>query len=154
MVATPTSVYIGEESLPIRGICTGYRGRPARAPWGQNNRSAASLQNISWSASSHQNLSRKTLGSSLTHDSFPVIWVIPSPFLTGTRLQGEVDVIQLVSASHNPSCFTLVTQLELAAALNSPCLLLTSSFSPENSAFLPSSPLSIVPHQSLYHSPF
>ena len=41
MVATPTSIYHDEESLPIQGICARYRGRPARARWGQNNRSVA-----------------------------------------------------------------------------------------------------------------
>jgi hypothetical protein len=41
MVATLTSIYHGEESLPIQGLCARYRGRPARARWGQNNRSVA-----------------------------------------------------------------------------------------------------------------
>ena len=41
MVATPTSIYHGEESLPIRDIGARYRGRPAGAHWGQNNRSVA-----------------------------------------------------------------------------------------------------------------
>jgi hypothetical protein len=41
MVATLTSIYCGEESLPTQGICASYRGHPARARWGQNNRSVA-----------------------------------------------------------------------------------------------------------------
>jgi hypothetical protein len=32
------SIYYAEESPPVQGICAGYRGRPARARWGQNNR--------------------------------------------------------------------------------------------------------------------
>ncbi len=41
MVATLGSFYHGEGSLPVQGICTRYRGGPARACWGQNNRSVA-----------------------------------------------------------------------------------------------------------------
>jgi hypothetical protein len=41
MVATLTSIYHSEESLSIQRICAMYRGRPARARWGQNNRSVA-----------------------------------------------------------------------------------------------------------------
>jgi hypothetical protein len=41
MVATLTSIYRSEESLSIQGIRARYRGRPARARWGQNNRSVA-----------------------------------------------------------------------------------------------------------------
>ena len=39
MVATLTSLYHGEESLPIQGICAKHRGRPEGARWGQNYRS-------------------------------------------------------------------------------------------------------------------
>ena len=41
MVATLTSLYHGEESLPIQGICARHRGRPEGARWGQNYRSFA-----------------------------------------------------------------------------------------------------------------
>ena len=41
MVATLGSIYHGEESLPIQGICARCRGRPARARWEQINRSVA-----------------------------------------------------------------------------------------------------------------
>jgi hypothetical protein len=41
MVATLTSIYHGEESLPVQGTCARYRSHPARARWGQNNRSVA-----------------------------------------------------------------------------------------------------------------
>ena len=43
MVGTLTSIYRGEESLPIQEICALHRGRPARARWGQNNRCIAQL---------------------------------------------------------------------------------------------------------------
>jgi hypothetical protein len=43
MVAAFPSFYGDEESLPMQGICTWYCGRPARARWGQNNRSVAQL---------------------------------------------------------------------------------------------------------------
>ena len=39
VAASLTSIYRGEESLPIQGICARYRDRPARAGWGHNNRS-------------------------------------------------------------------------------------------------------------------
>ena len=39
MVATLTSIYRGEESLSIQGICARCRHRSARARWEQNNRS-------------------------------------------------------------------------------------------------------------------
>src|SRR6266403_2893508 len=41
MVATLTSVYRGEETLPMQEICARYCGCIARACWGQNNRSIA-----------------------------------------------------------------------------------------------------------------
>ena len=41
MVATLTSIYRGEKSLPIRGICARYRGGPARINRWQNNGSSA-----------------------------------------------------------------------------------------------------------------
>ena len=41
MVATLTSIYRGEEPLPIQGIRARYRGHPARARWEQDNRSVA-----------------------------------------------------------------------------------------------------------------
>ena len=41
MVATLTTIYRGEESLRMQGIFARYRGRHARARWGQNNRSVA-----------------------------------------------------------------------------------------------------------------
>ena len=37
MVASPASIYRGEESLPIQAIRTRYRGCSARARWEQNN---------------------------------------------------------------------------------------------------------------------
>src|SRR5258707_5384374 len=41
MVGTVTSIYRGEESPPTQGSCASYRGHPARARGGQNNRSFA-----------------------------------------------------------------------------------------------------------------
>ena len=41
MAGTITPIYRCEESLPIRGICATYRACPARARWGQNDRSVA-----------------------------------------------------------------------------------------------------------------
>ena len=41
VVAAVHSIHRGEESLPIQGICTRYRDRPAGARWGQNSRGVA-----------------------------------------------------------------------------------------------------------------
>ena len=41
MAGTITPIFRREESLPMQGICVTYRTCPARARWGQDDRSAA-----------------------------------------------------------------------------------------------------------------
>src|SRR6266849_3062136 len=95
MVATLISIYRSEESLSIQEICARYRGRPARARWGQNNGSVArpaeyfreEAQAIGTFPGKHWAVRRRATA-------------IRSPCrccCLGQTLQHEVQVMQLVS---------------------------------------------------------
>ena len=87
MVATLASIYHDEESLPIQRIYAKYRGLSARACWSHNNKSVTQpfrIYSLKGSESSHRDLSRKTMGSSLPPHDSPPITLRLSPFLSGT----------------------------------------------------------------------
>ena len=106
MVGTLTSIYHGEESLPIQAICARYRGRPARARWRQNNRILAQPAEYS------RERTRAIRTFSGRHWAvYCLSTALRSPyrhFCLGQRLH-EVDVMQLVSYSPQHSlAFTFV----------------------------------------------
>ena len=118
MVGTLTSIYRGEESLSIQGICARYRGHPGRARWEQNNRSIAQA-------------------GGYFRGGARAIWTVPekhwavrcratalrSPyrhFCLGQRLRHEIDVMQLVSYSTCSRVFTFI--------LYRPCRAMTACY--------------------------
>jgi len=134
MVGTLTSIYRGEESLPIQGICARYHGRPARACWGQYSRSVAQPAEY-------------FRGEARAIGTFPgKRWAVRyrttaprSPyhhFCLAQRLQHEANVMKL------PRKKSLLL-------LNSPRLLLTSSFLLKIS---PSLPFLFSIYRTLYHA--
>jgi hypothetical protein len=106
MVGTLTSIYRGEESLSIQGICARYRGHPGRARWEQNNRSVAQ-------AAEYFSGRARAIGAVPEKD-----WAVRcratalrSPyrhFCLGRRLRHGIDVMQLVSYSSCSLVFTLI----------------------------------------------
>ena len=106
MVGSLTSIYHGEESLPIQGIWARYRGRPARTCWGQNNRSIAQPAEY---------FRKGTRAIGTFSGKHCAVYGLPtahrSPyrcFCLGQRLQHEEDVMQLVSYSPHSLDFTFV----------------------------------------------
>ena len=140
MVATLTSIYGGEESSPIQGICVRYRDRPARARWGKNSGSVARL-------------AKYFRGGTRAFRTFPgKHWAVyyratalRSPYHHFCRGQIVAKLMQLVRYALRPtpsplllshsSCSTLAAQEDLAVAqLASPRL----EFSPLLPFFTPS----------------
>ena len=104
MVATLTSIYRGEASLPIQGICARYRGRPARARWCQNYKSIAQFAEY-------------FRGGAPALGTFPGkhcavrcrTTALQSPyrhFRLGQRLRCGINVMQPVS--YSPSCLAFM----------------------------------------------
>jgi len=135
MVRTLTSVYLGGESLPIQGICARYRGRPARSRWGQNNRSVAQPAEY-------------FCGGARAMGTFPgKHWAVccratalRSPYrhfclgqcgtmaLTWSQCDGACELRYSQCSLTYSSCITLAPHKRSLLLLNSPRLLLTSSF--------------------------
>jgi len=117
MVATLTSIYRGEESLPIQGICARYRGHPAaRACWEQNNRSVAQT-------AEYFREGARAIGTfSGKHWAVRCrATALRSPYRHFRLAQRSRDVKQPVSYSPcspvlHSSCITLAAQEELAVA--------------------------------------
>ena len=106
MVETLTSIYRGEGSLPMQGIWAKYRGRPARARWGLNNRSVAQptecfhggARAIGTFPGKHRAIRCRATALRSPNRHFR----LGQRLQHGQRLRTGVDVMQFVSYTHVP----------------------------------------------------